>query len=168
MREDQLPDPEAVFAAFQLLGGRPEELLAAVADAVTSPGPRDLGEAIIEAARRRNQALMAEARRQFDQLTGLQQAIVRRFALYAFPSAFDKDALAFYRAATGNPGVSASNVQKALEALIRLGLFWRSSVGEYALDDEILARLMEAEEGGQQEPTVQQVGGGRSASTPEG
>jgi len=137
--KSRLPDADKVMKAFDLLGRRPEELAKAIQAAVTRP-EADLGDAVSAAAREVHGTIIEGLRQQVERLPPLQRAILRMMARddEAFLP-FAKASVERYRLETGNEDITSTTAQKALDALVRDGLVWRSTHGAYALDDEILA-----------------------------
>lgn len=139
--EADMPRAEQLLKAFQMLGSRPEDFRTAVRDAIVRP-ESDLGAAIIAAAQGQRDSVREEVRRQLAVLSGLQRAVVKRMVESSDdPSPFSKNAIAYYRRETADDSVSASAVQKAMDALVAKEFVWRSARGVYALDDAMIAEL---------------------------
>ena len=135
----RLPETEKVMEAFELLGRRPEELAKAIQGSISRPEP-DLGDAVLAVARDLHARMIDQLRQEFGRLPPLHQAILRVMARDEESFApFSKATVERYRQDTGDPNVTSTMAQKALDALIRDALVWRSAHGAYALDDEILA-----------------------------
>lgn len=135
---DKMPRPQALLAAFSIVGFRPEEMEQVIEKAVTHPSP-DLGDAMIEVAKQRRAEMIEHFRRQANALAPLQQAVLA--LLYKGGEDFEpfnKASLAHYKQHCES-SVSVSQVQRALDALVRDGLVWRSSRGVYALDDQMVS-----------------------------
>jgi hypothetical protein len=142
-----LPDLDRVTAAFDLLGRRPEELGKAIQASVSRP-ERDLGDAVVAAAKEIHAQIVADLRHQFERLPPLHRSILRLMAEQTEDFApFSKASVERYREDTGNPNLVWTAAQKALDALIKEGLVWRSAHGAYSLDDEVLADYLFDKEG---------------------
>lgn len=148
-REDQLPDADRVMRAFKRLGYRPEELSKAITQAVTRP-EADISDAVEAAAQARYDAIVARLHQQVANLPQLQRAIVHRLAAAsmvdgAAPTAvFSKESLEWYSRDLGGMKVTAPMVQKAVQAMVADEVLWRSSLGTYQLDDELMAEVVYA------------------------
>lgn len=145
--EEQLPDADRVLQAFKRLGYRPEELAQAIADAVTRP-EADLSAAVEAAAQARYDAIVERLHKQVANFPAIQRSIVHRLAATAVvqgaaPTAvFGKESLDWYSRDIGGMKVTAPMVQKAMEALVADEIVWRSSLGGYQLDDELMAEVV--------------------------
>jgi hypothetical protein len=139
LRDEQLPSTEKLNTAFKLLWYRPEELNKTIAAAVVRSEP-DLGDAVVAAAKQRHRDIIEGLKQQVAEMPALQRSILRVVAeRRADVTPFGKETMAKYRADVGDAKASTGMVQKALGALVSSGLVWRSSVGVYDLDDEMLA-----------------------------
>ncbi len=133
-----LPGPQFLLTAFGLVGQRPEEMEKVIERAVTHP-QQDLGLAMQIVAKTRRGELFAELRHQLSRLPALQRAVLRLMFEHAEDfEPFTKASLAVYERLTEGP-VSTSRVQRALDALVKEGLIWRSDRGAYAVDDQMVS-----------------------------
>ena len=147
-RPDLKPvDAQALLAAFQSFGNRPQFFMEALGQAL-SP---------LAALTTRFEAAMAQAagQRQADDegqmeseylgLKPLEQAVLWRLLAQGQRfRPYDAEALRFYRDKTG-AAVSPQKVQNALEALRQRSpaIVWKSARGEYAVDDAAMHRWFE-------------------------
>lgn len=147
-RPDLKPvDTEALYAAFQSFGSRPQFFMDALGR-VLSPLSGIVGRfepAVLEAAQQRRQDDEAQMESEFLGLKPLEQAVLwrlleqgQRFRPY------DGEALRFYQQKIGKK-VSAQQVQNALETLRQRSpaLIWKSARGEYSVDDAAMYRWFE-------------------------
>jgi hypothetical protein len=147
-RPDLVPvDRAALQAAFQTFGHRPQFFMAAMG-AVLSPlaGHTERFEVALQQAARDQQAQdEAQMESDFLGLRPIEQAVLWRM-LDQGPRfrPYDAEALRFYREQLGRP-VSVQQAQKALESLRQRtpALGWKSSRGEYAVEDAAMHRWFE-------------------------
>lgn len=136
LKEGRSLDPADVWAAFAIVGHRPQLLEAAVADHVIGTvGLRSGPTTLVGHAEASREAYWTDLDSLWSTLTRLQQAIVTRVveAADAFRP-FDAAALADYGAALGRP-VVAPEVQTALEQLRQAQILVRLDRGRYTTDD---------------------------------
>lgn len=135
---ESLPGPKALMEAFALVGKRPEEMEKVIERAVTHP-QQDLGVAMQMVARMRRSELLKELRQQISSLSPLQRAILRlMFQRGEDFEPFTKSSVAEYERMTED-AFTASQVQRALDALVKDSLIWRSARGTYAVDDQMVS-----------------------------
>lgn len=136
---DTMPSPDKMMRAFELVASRPEEMANVIRDAVVHATP-DLGDAMIEVAEARRDALLEELRRQLRSLPSLQQAILHRMHHVPGGEPFEpfvpESMQAYARFLGAEP--TKVQVQRGLESLVRDGLLWRSARGMYDVDEEML------------------------------
>lgn len=141
-------DGATLLQAFERFGHRPQFFMEALGQ-VLSPlsglqGVR-FEQAVLQAAKERQQTDEAQMESEYLALRPLEQAVLWRL-LEQGPRfrPYDGDALRFYRErATGR--VTAQMAQRALESLRERNpaLVWKSARGEYAVDDAAMHRWFE-------------------------
>jgi len=166
--EDQRPDLAPVdqaqlYEAFQGFGSRPQFFMERLGQ-VLSPLSGTTGRfepALLAAASERQREEEAQMESEYLGLKPLEQAVLwrmleqgRRFRPY------DAEALTFYQSATGKK-VSPPQAQNALEALRERtpALVWKSSRGEYAVDDAAMHRWFDQRVAAGTWPPIDQVQG---------
>lgn len=166
--EDQRPDLAPVdqaqlYEAFQGFGSRPQFFMERLGQ-VLSPLSGTTGRfepALLAAASERQREEEAQMASEYLGLKPLEQAVLwrmleqgRRFRPY------DAEALTFYQSATGKK-VSPPQAQNALEALRERtpALVWKSSRGEYAVDDAAMHRWFDQRVAAGTWPPIDQVQG---------
>jgi hypothetical protein len=166
--EDQRPDLAPVdqaqlYEAFQGFGSRPQFFMERLGQ-VLSPLSDTTGRfepALLQAACERQREEEAQMESEYLGLKPLEQAVLwrmleqgRRFRPY------DAEALTFYQSATGKK-VSPPQAQNALEALRERtpALVWKSSRGEYAVDDAAMHRWFDQRVAAGTWPPIDQVQG---------
>lgn len=131
-------EPGAVFEAFELVGRRPQMLREIMGNIALSGDAGNLTALLRDGAQEWQVRIWSEYEGAFEALTALQRAIldvlVRKRKTGFAP--FSEDALAAYRAFTGEPSISTASVQSALESLRERDLLWREARGAYALEDD--------------------------------
>lgn len=141
---------DAVWEAFESVGQRPEHLNALIAQAalLSSRGSSSMADLLADQALSFRRQAFAEFEVVREGLTPLQTAVLvqivadgRDFSPYAAGT------LEAYASRTGAASVSKSEAQGAINALREKGLVWRSERGEYAVEDEAVARWMADEAG---------------------
>lgn len=128
-----------MWAAFDLVGRRPEMLKAIIADLALEGGTESLHEKLNTGAQAFRSNIWGEMDSDFNALSKIQQAVLIR--LIKTGTAFEpfKEAsLAAYSADAGRR-VSSSDAQAALAALREKNLVWQAAYGDYALEDESMA-----------------------------
>jgi len=131
-----------MFAAFQLVGHRPEMLKSIVGEIALDLGEAaNLGELLRTGAQEWRDRIWNEIEGEFSALTPVQRAVLEviiekgdRF------SPFAEDSMQAYRAILGADNLTTATIQAALDALREKNLIWRESRGAYALEDESLAQ----------------------------
>lgn len=139
IREGKSLDADEVWAAFAIVGHRPQLLEAAVADHVLgNVGPQASPTTLVGHAEACREGYWADLDAVWSTLTDLQQAIVTRVVEMgdAFRP-FDATSLARYGDALGRP-VETPEVQTALEQLRHANVLVRLDRGRYAADDASL------------------------------
>lgn len=132
--------PEAVYAAFQLVGHRPEMLRELVAQVALSGEAGNLSTLLERGARDINNRLWDEFESEFESLTPIQKAVLHVLIEKGSPwSPFSEDSMAAYRTLTGLPAIPTATVQTALDGLRQRSLVWKEFRGAYALEDQGLA-----------------------------
>lgn len=148
-RPDVAPvDTGLLMQAFERFGHRPQFFMEALGQALSPlsglKGVR-FEQAVLDAARQRQQADEAQMESEYLALRPLEQAVLWRLLEQgARFRPYDGDALGFYR--TRVPGrVTAQMAQRALESLRERNpaLVWKSARGEYAADDAAMHRWFE-------------------------
>lgn len=136
LKEGRSLDPDEVWAAFVVVGHRPQLLEAAVADHVLGTvGPQSGPTSLVGHAEVSREAYWTDLDATWSTLTRLQQAIVRRVVDEADAfRPFDAAALADHRDALGRP-VDTPEVQTALEQLRHAQILVRLDRGRYVTDD---------------------------------
>jgi hypothetical protein len=144
-RPDLKPvDCEALFAAFQGFGCRPQFFMEALGQ-VLSPlanNPGRFESALQESAQQRQRDDESQMESDYQGLKPLEKAVLwRMLELGARFRPYDAEALGFYREQVG-AAVSAQKAQNALESLRQRtpALVWKSARGEYAVDDAAMHR----------------------------
>jgi hypothetical protein len=137
LASDNRFDPAEAFAAFDILGRRPELLEDALRDYALGPErAAGLGRTLADSAGALRERLWAQFDSDYGALTDLQRAVLARVIRDGEKLApFSVPVLADFAAALGGP-VAASDVQAALEALRQKGLIWKSGRGAYAVEDQ--------------------------------
>ena len=147
-RPDLQPvDAQALLAAFQSFGSRPQFFMEALGQALSPLAALTtrFEAAMAQAAGQRQSDDEAQMASEYLGLKPLEQAVLwrlleqgQRFRPY------DAEALRFYRDKTA-AAVSPQKVQNALEALRQRSpaIVWKSARGEYAVDDAAMHRWFE-------------------------
>lgn len=148
-RPDLAPvDGATLLQAFESFGHRPQFFMEALGQALSPlsglQGVR-FEQALLQAAKERQQADEAQMESEYLALRPLEQAVLWRL-LEQGPRfrPYDGEALRFYRErVTGR--VTAQMVQRALESLRERNpaLVWKSARGEYAVEDAAIHRWFE-------------------------
>ncbi|CAJ0813767.1 hypothetical protein LMG19087_01875 [Ralstonia wenshanensis] len=130
-----------MFAAFQLVGHRPEMLKGIVSEIALELGEAaSLGELLKRGARGFRDRIWGEIESDYSALTEIQRAVlavlIERGQGY---SPFSEDSMKAYAAKLGHSEFSTATVQAALDALRDKNLIWKESRGAYALEDESVA-----------------------------
>lgn len=138
--DNQFKDDD-VFAAFQLVGHRPEMLKAIVSEIALELGEAaSLGELLKRGAQGWRDRIWGEIESEYSALTEIQRAVlavlIERGQAY---SPFAEESMKAYAARLGHSEFSTATVQAALDALRDKNLIWKESRGAYALEDESLA-----------------------------
>ena len=141
-------DAARLLQAFESFGHRPQFFMEALGQALSPlSGLQDVRfeQAVLEAARQRQQADEAQMESEYLALRPLEQAVLWRLLEQGSRfRPYDSDALRFYRDRV--PGrVTAQMAQRALESLRERSpaLVWKSARGEYAVDDATMHRWFE-------------------------
>ncbi len=138
-------DPDDVFAAFDLVGHRPEILAQILKDIALETGDAgELKRTLSESAETLRRRLWEDYENAWSSLTPLQQAITERLSVEETQLApFSTSALAAYSKTVGET-VETPAVQAAIEALRQKNLVWRSARGQYALEDQGMGDWLKA------------------------
>lgn len=129
-------EPQAVFDAFTLVGHRPESLKRIMSEIALEEGAaHSLGERLARGAIARQDEIWEEFSKAYDNLTGLQQAVLG-LLIEGGPhfEPFSEATVAACGRIVGST-IGVTFIQKALDALRKKDMIWRSARGEYALDD---------------------------------
>ena len=135
---------DKLFEAFRLFGNRPQFFLDAIGR-VLSPVAAVAGrfeDAVLVAAREQQGEDGAQMASEYRALRPVEQAVLWRMLQQSQRfRPYDAEALRFYSDKTGS-SVSAQQAQNALEALRQRSpaLVWKSSRGEYAVEDAAMHR----------------------------
>ena len=136
LAEDNRFEPDAVFDAFKLVGHRPEVLKKIISEIALDEGAaHSLGERLARGAIARQDEIWDEYSRAYDNLSRPQQAVLS--LLVEGGPQFEPFSEVTITACSRIVGstLAATHIQKALDALRKKDLVWRSARGEYALDD---------------------------------
>ncbi|OYD83741.1 AAA family ATPase [Azospirillum brasilense] len=137
-------EPADVFAAFDVVGRRPEILAQILKDIALDDGAGELRKALSTGAETLRGRLWQDYESAWSSLTPLQQAVIERLVTEeAQFTPFSAASLAAYSSDVGEP-VEVPSVQAAIEALRRDNLVWRSARGQYALEDQGMAEWLKA------------------------
>jgi hypothetical protein len=134
-----------VWAAFDMLGRRPEHLRSLLTKlAFSEARAGSLHDTLAADAIGLRDRLWEDFDREFDGLTGIQQAVLRHLLIEGDKfSPFGAESLARYSALAGQK-VGKSAVQAALQALRDKSLVWRSVHGVYMPEDKAMLEWHEA------------------------
>lgn len=130
--------PEDVYAAFRLVGHRPERLWEIIGDIALAGDSARLNELLKAGAAEWHERIWGEYEHAFNGLTALQQSVLEVMATKqgsAF-APFAEDSMEAYRLISGDTGITASSIQSAIDTLRERDLVWREARGAYALEDE--------------------------------
>jgi len=133
--------PDAVFEAFKLVGGRPQMLRDIMGSVALSGEASNLSALLRQGAQEWQDRVWGEFENEFDALSPLQQAILEvliRKKKTGF-SPFSEESMAAYKALIKGETLSPASVQTALDSLRERNLVWREARGAYALEDDGLA-----------------------------
>lgn len=135
---------EDVFAAFDVLGRRPEMLQNVIRDiALSQAKSADLKAGLNNGAALFRNRVWDDFDREFFSLTKNQRAVLTHLIQKGDEfSPFTEESLAAYTKMTGEP-VDAAAAQAALSALREKNMVWRSSRGSYVLDDQSMSLWFE-------------------------
>lgn len=137
LAEDNRFDPTDVFAAFDALGRRPEELRRVLkAVALSEDRSVSLGDLLADNAAALRHDNMQRFEVAFSSIEPLQKAVLIRIIEQGQKfSPFSADSMAMYAKATGGETLNVSAVQRALTALRERDLVWQPARGNYAIED---------------------------------
>lgn len=132
-------DDATLLAAFHLLNSGPQQFASVLGQALNpmSNDNKRFEVRVLESAEQLRAANERQITATYCALKPIEQAIVWRMLDQGERyRAYDAEAIAFYRQASGR-AVSAANVQTALEALRSLSppMVWKSARGEYSIED---------------------------------
>ena len=145
-RPDLAPvDGATLLQAFESFGHRPQFFMEALGQALSPlsglQGVR-FEQAVLQAAKERQQADEAQMESEYLALKPLEQAVLwRMLEMGQRFRPYDAEALRFYRE-KANAKVTVQQAQNALESLRNRypALVWKSARGEYAVDDAAMHR----------------------------
>lgn len=148
-RPDLAPvDGATLLQAFESFGHRPQFFMEALGQALSPlsglQGVR-FEQAVLQAAKERQQADEAQMESEYLALKPLEQAVLwRLLEMGQRFRPYDAEALRFYRE-KANAKVTVQQAQNALESLRNRypALVWKSARGEYAVDDAAMHRWFE-------------------------
>lgn len=173
-------DATTLKHAFATFGHRPQFFMEALGQALSPlsglQGVR-FEQALLQAARERQQADEAQMESEYLALRPLEQAVLWRMLEQGSRfRPYDGAALRFYRERAGG-GVTPQMAQRALESLRERtpALVWKSARGEYAVDDAAMHRWFEQRTTQGRWPPVDPLGkpamddnGDSTAASPDG
>jgi hypothetical protein len=136
LAEDNRFEPQAVSDAFKLVGHRPEALKKIMSEIAFEEGAaHSLGERLAQGAITRQDEIWEEFSKAYDNLSRQQQTVLR-LLIEGGPhfEPFSEATVAACARIVDSP-IGVNHIQKALDALRKKDLVWRSARGEYALDD---------------------------------
>ncbi|WP_374352961.1 hypothetical protein [Chitinimonas sp.] len=128
--------PDAVWAAFDLLGRRPELLRSVIADVAMAGEATDLSTLLKSNASVIQARIWHDIQSEYQSLTPIQQAVVRVMASASEGFSPFGDASMKRYAELCHEAVSPPSVQNALENLRSREIIWRESRGSYELEDQ--------------------------------
>lgn len=136
---------DALFAAFKLVGHRPELLMQIVSEVALGLGEAPhLNELLHTRAQAWRQQVFGVMDADFESLTPIQRAVLQVMSEKGQDfSPFTEESLSAYRRLTGDERIGAATAQTALEALRDKQLVWKSARGVYALEDESWAEWIQ-------------------------
>ncbi len=146
----QLPaiDQNLLWGAFEIFGNRPQLFLAAIGQAVSRKlaGVGEFEPAVLAAAHEMQRAEEQQMRSDYLALNPLEQAVLE-FLLSEDEKfrPYNREALEYYGSRLGKT-VAAPQVQRALNSLRdrNPALVWKSSHGEYSVEDSGMIRWYQA------------------------
>ncbi|WP_085804275.1 AAA family ATPase [Roseovarius albus] len=130
-------DSDEAYAAFELLGHRPERLEEALRDIALGPGgAAALGDTVLGKAHALRDRVWADYDNDFGELNKTQKAVLEE--MVAQGTGFQPFVVATLNAFARRLGrkVTKSTIQSALAELKEKGLIWQSGRGQYALEDQ--------------------------------
>ena len=156
-------DAATLMQAFESFGHRPQFFMEALGQALSPlSGLQGLRfeQAVLQAAKERQQADEAQMESEYLALKPLEQAVLwRLLEMGQRFRPYDAEALRFYRE-KANAKVTVQQAQNALESLRNRypALVWKSARGEYAVDDAAMHRWFEQRVGNGTWPPVDPQG----------
>jgi hypothetical protein len=156
-------DAATLMQAFESFGHRPQFFMEALGQALSPlSGLQGLRfeQAVLHAAKERQQADEAQMESEYLALKPLEQAVLwRLLEMGQRFRPYDAEALRFYRE-KANAKVTVQQAQNALESLRNRypALVWKSARGEYAVDDAAMHRWFEQRVGNGTWPPVDPQG----------
>ncbi|MES2772107.1 MAG: AAA family ATPase [Pseudomonadota bacterium] len=136
---------EDMFAAFKLVGHRPEMLRNIVGEIALNAGAGQLGEELKHGAEALKERIWSAMESEFAELPDTQRAVLETLIAQGknyLP--FSETSMRAYANLLQQEKVSTPAVQGALDALREKGLVWRAAYGDYALEDESLTSWYKA------------------------
>ncbi|MFL6463278.1 MAG: hypothetical protein ACJ73N_02570, partial [Bryobacteraceae bacterium] len=139
LSEENQFEREAVWAAFKLVGQRPEMLRNVVSDVALDGRADALSETLSVSAEAFRTRIWGEMESEFVALTLIQRAVLIQIIETGKEfEPFNGKSLSAYEANAGRK-VTPSEAQAALTALRQKNLVWQAAYGDYALEDESMA-----------------------------
>ena len=137
--------PDDIFAAFKLVGHRPEALRSIINEIAVEYGAQQLGELLTESASTLKQKLWESVANDYSGLPILHQYILEVMVEQGIDySPFSVTSMTAYKARSKAKKLSSATVQNALETLREKGFVWREAYGAYTLEDESLAHWIKS------------------------
>lgn len=143
--------PDAVYAAFRLVGHKPEMLRTLIGQIVLAGEANNLSNILNDKAQEIHDQMWYEMESDFNSLNPLQKAVLQVMIAKrgsSYPP-FSEESISEYKRITGSRTITMPSIQNAIEALRDRGLIWNPSRGYYALEDEGLAEWYERTQLGQ-------------------
>lgn len=140
LASDNQFDPEDVFAAFRLVGHRPEPLRDIIGQVALETGAASLGTLLRHGAQEWRDRIWGDIQGEFDALPPLQRAVLSVLIEQGPAFApFSEDIQREYARLLGHTEFTTASIQSALDGLRERGLVWREGRGAYVLEDDSLA-----------------------------
>ena len=131
-----------VYDAFQLTGYRPEKLESIIGEVVSYGRGPMLGQYLRDAASAIHKTISNEAKEAIQPLSAIQKGVLMIMAKEGNGfTPFSESTITRCAAIVGK-NVTTANIQKALDALRKKDFVWKSSYGQYAINDEMIRRSL--------------------------
>lgn len=140
--QDEKLSADDVFEAFQLTGYRPEKLETIIAEVVSYGRGPELGKYLRNAASAIHKTIAIEAKEAIQPLSAIQKSVLMIMAKDGIGFTPFSESTMTRCAAISGKNVNATNIQKALDALRKKDFVWKSSYGQYAINDEMVRRAL--------------------------